>query len=377
MFAFAASANPPLFRASLWHRWGQALPAAYGGWESNLLRSLTKSFRPAIHICMEAFRQWLIQEERQALDPVVVQSYDRAFQAELEKLIQRARSNGTLRQSLESMRQCPVRTANGCTGWTDYIIGALLRNCPRTVDLDQAVSYIVFRMLGTRGERRASQDAVRHGPSTTLRYRDWFAIDGPLPHVLMHDLRSLCGGKVRRVLATMPPPRTVSITLGHRWADQAAGTVAADEIPDRLTEYEALLRDIMDVLARQSTPDLPLLDVFRSMLHGENLQSLRHRIGHTRADRTKKAVYQVIEDYAARTGNLALQNLLIKYREHKPDPTARRNRPKATEALGAASAPGARLHFHSPGRPGRRRPGDDGPSRQKAEQMARAKAEKP
>ena len=153
VFAFAASANPPLFRASLWHRWGQALPAAYGGWESNLLRSLTKSFRPAIHICMEAFRQWLIQEERQALDPVVVQSYDRAFQAELEKLIQRARSNGTLRQSLESMRQCPVRTANGCTGWTDYIIGALLRNCPRTVDLDQAVSYIVFRMLGTRGER--------------------------------------------------------------------------------------------------------------------------------------------------------------------------------------------------------------------------------
>ena len=136
------------------------------------------------------------------------------------------------------------------------------------------------------------------------------------------------------MLATTRPPRTVSITLGHRWADQAAGTVAADEIPDRSdTEYEALLRDIMDVLARQSTPDLPLLDVFRSMLHGENLQSLRHRIGHTRADRTKKAVYQVIEDYAARTGNLALQNLLIKYREHKPDPTARRNRPKQPKPL--------------------------------------------
>jgi hypothetical protein len=62
------------------------------------------------------------------------------------------------------------------------------------------------------------------------------------------------------------------------------------------------------------------------MLRGENLRSLRVRIGHTRADRTKNALYQAIDSYAQATGNVALRNLLKKHMENKPDPTAPRSR---------------------------------------------------
>ena len=277
---------------------------------------------------MEAFREWLIEEERQAIDPAVVQSYDRAFQAELEKLIQRAGSNLPLQRSLEAMRQCPVRTASGCAGWTNYIVGALLRNCPRTVDVDQAVNYIIFRMLGPRGERGEPRKTLfdldtaypydtEIGSPLTARFKTF----------LMNDIRSVCAGKIRRLMAIRRPPGTISIAQGHRQADHAAGTTTADEIPDRHDpQYEELLADITGLLARQSTPDLPLLAVFQGMLRGENLRSLRTRIGYTRANTTRKAVYQVIEDYAARTDNFALRNLLAKYRDNKPDSTAPHSR---------------------------------------------------
>ncbi len=272
---------------------------------------------------MVAFREWLIREEKQAIDPAVVQSYDRAFEAELEKLIQRAENNVPLRRSLEAMRQCPVRTASGCTGWTDYIVGGLLRNCPRTVDLDQAVSYVVFRMLGSRGERGEPRKAL-FDMDPTYPYNT--EVGSPLAArfrtFLANDLRSICAGRIRRLKISTRPPGTVSI--GQRKGDNGA---TADEIPDRSdARYEELLRDIMDLLAKQSTPDLPLLDVFQGMLRGENLRSLRVRIGHTKADRTKKALYLAIDSYAERTGNLALHNLLRNHRENKLDPTAPRSR---------------------------------------------------
>ena len=269
------------------------------------------------------FREWFIHEERQAIDPAVVQSYDRAFEAELEKLIQRARNNMPLRQSLEAMRQCPIRTTSGCTGWTDYIVGALLRHCGRTVDLGDSLNYIAFRMLSPVGERGQARRPlfdmdldreynVTVGNPLAARFRTF----------LMHDLRSVCGGKMRCLMASTRPSGTVSI--GQRKSDNGA---TADEIPDRSNGNEdEMVVDIMDLLARQSTDDLPLLAVFQGMMRGEGSRVQRATFGHNKADRARKMVFEIIEDYADKTGNLALRNLLTKYRAFGvPDPTAHRS----------------------------------------------------
>ena len=107
-----------------------------------------------LNTSMNGFRAWLLfTEARQTIDPSVVQSYERAFQDGLEGLIQRSANNVPLRKTLETMRTCPIKTASGCTGWTDYIVGGLLRHCSRTVDLDGSLSYVAFRMLSPVGER--------------------------------------------------------------------------------------------------------------------------------------------------------------------------------------------------------------------------------
>ena len=77
------------------------------------------------------FKQWLFAEERRGIDPAVISGYDRAFDAELEQAIQRCADNPPLRHSLEAMRG---------TRWADYIVGAILRNCPTKVYLDDALN---------------------------------------------------------------------------------------------------------------------------------------------------------------------------------------------------------------------------------------------
>ncbi|MGA2257118.1 MAG: hypothetical protein ABSG53_20895, partial [Thermoguttaceae bacterium] len=89
---------------------------------------------------MVAFQDWLFSEEKQAVDPAVLDSYEQACQAELEDLIRRTR-NPALRKALESMRLCPVKNKSGhCTSWTDYAVGALLRHCPGKVDLEESLN---------------------------------------------------------------------------------------------------------------------------------------------------------------------------------------------------------------------------------------------
>src|SRR5208283_1419386 len=102
---------------------------------------------------MGGFAEWLFLVERSLVDPEVLDSYELAFQHGLEALIRRTRDL-ELRQTFEGMRRCPVQGRNGrCNRFTDYILGALLRNgCHYEYDIEDALQRIVFRMLSPVGE---------------------------------------------------------------------------------------------------------------------------------------------------------------------------------------------------------------------------------
>ena len=79
-----------------------------------------------------------------------------------------------------------------------------------------------------------------------------------------------------------------------------------------------MLKDLLDLLRRRSTPTMPLADLFLSILQGEGTRVQRSRFGHSVADTGRKQIVQTISQYAQLTHNWSLLNLLD--RIQNPDP---------------------------------------------------------
>ena len=107
---------------------------------------------------MVSFSEWLLQEVRSLIDPHVLDSYEAAFQQQLEALIQRTR-DPALRQEFERMRVCPVQDRNGrCSRFVDYMLGALIRHgINQQYDLEDALQRIVFWMLSPSWRKGPAQ----------------------------------------------------------------------------------------------------------------------------------------------------------------------------------------------------------------------------
>ena len=108
------------------------------------------------------FREWLLIKETAAVDPAVLQSYENAFQQELQRLIHRTR-DPELRLAFSDMETCPVKDQRGrCHRFTDYIISSLWRwaGGDRTIDLEDALQYVVFHMLSRTGERNQPRKSL-------------------------------------------------------------------------------------------------------------------------------------------------------------------------------------------------------------------------
>ena len=274
------------------------------------------------------FCEWLIQEERQIVDRAVVQSYDRAFQSGLEGLIQRTK-DPVLRTTFERMRSCPIKTSSGCTGFTDYLLGALIRhNCHRKFDPEQALNYMAFRLLSPVGENGRPKGTLWDFDES----RPYAPGDNPLEArfktFVMHDLRSICGDKIARIRTLDRPKGTVSIMPG-RSKDDTQGGLGVDQIPDRSSDDEnELFADILSLLRKQSTPDIPLVAIFHSILKGEGTRHQRQAFGHSTADEGRKIIVGVIEDYARRTENHTLLRLLDKIRNPEPRQPPQPKEPK-------------------------------------------------
>ena len=296
-----------------------------------------------------SFKNWLLAEERQSVDPHTLRSFERLFEDELERLILRCQGNPELCRTLESMRACPVKTAKGCTNWTDYALGGLIRHCADKVDLEDAFAYLMFRLLSRVGERGQPRQCLFDmdpdreydlaiGNPLLARYRTF----------LLNDIRSIGAGRIRRLMLNPNRAPTVSIRQGREKGDRDQGSIGADEIPAQHTDHDELElhQDIISLLHRRSTRDMPLIDLFHAVLNGSGTRETRKRFGHSVSDRGRKIIYDTLLAYSRSSGNRHLESLLTKFRDFKAkqaDPSSRRSPRKAQPAKPQISAlsPGA------------------------------------
>ena len=275
------------------------------------------------------FREWLLLVERTLVDPAVLDSYERAFQGGLESLIGRTR-DPELRQTFEGMRQCPVRGRDGrCNRFTDYILGALIRNgCHHQYDIEDALQRVVFRMLSPTGETGAKRRTIfDFDESRPYDLRVGNPLQAIFKAYLHNDIRSIMGGRIPALKKTQ---KTGTLSIGY---GTDTGEVSPDEIPARASSgEEEMLRDIMELLRQRSTPGMPLADLFQSILRGEGTRIQRTRFGHAVADAGRKIIIQVIQRYAYRSQNWHLLRLCDRFTDFhatQPDPArARQPRPQ-------------------------------------------------
>jgi DNA-binding HxlR family transcriptional regulator len=246
----------------------------------------------------------------------------------LEALIRRTR-DPELRRAFEGMRSCPVRGRDGrCNRFTDYILGALIRNgCHYEYDIEDALQRIVFRMLSPVGETGKHRRTIfDFDESRPFDLRLGNPLEAIFKVYLNNEIRSIRGGKIP-ALRTRQRNGTLSIGYGTD-----TGEVSPDEIPARAASGEQeMLGDITELLRRCSTPDMPLADLFLSILKGEGTRTQRARFGHNRADMMRKIIVQTVQQYARQTQNWHLLRLLGRFQDFqgsRPDPAPKPLRPQ-------------------------------------------------
>ena len=131
---------------------------------------------------------------------------------------------------------------------------------------------------------------------------------------LSNEIRSISMGCIPSIRTIQRPGR---LTIGQGGDDP--GTVSPDDIPDRPQSDEPeLMNDLDELLRRQSTPDLNLVDLFHSLLAKEGPEVQSRRFGMPQVARGRRMIIQTIERYAQETQNWHLQRLLGKFRERYP-----------------------------------------------------------
>ena len=270
---------------------------------------------------MIGFADWLFLEEQSYFDPVVLDSYEQAFQQQLSLLIARTR-DPQLRRTFESMRRCPVKNRSGrCSRFVDYIVGALLRNgCHHQFDIDDCLQRIVFRMLSPVGERGNRKRTVfDFDESRPYDLRVGNPVEVIFKTFLNNDIRSIMGNRIAALRKTQ---RSGMLPIGYGGDD--TGSVSPDEIPGRVeTDDREMMNDIIDLLRQRSTSDLNLVDLFISIMRGEGTRVQRGRFGHTKADAGRKIIVQIVQQYAQKTQNQHLMQLLDRFQDFdatRPDP---------------------------------------------------------
>ncbi len=283
---------------------------------------------------MIAFRDWLIEEERSLVDPSVLDSYEKAFQQRLEGLIQRTK-DPALRRSFESMRDCPIKSMDGrCSRFVDYIMAALTKQgCHHQYDIEGALQRIVFKMLGAVGERGLPHKGVfDFDESRPFDLKLGNPVRVLFKKYLSNEIRSISMGCIPSI-RTIQRPGRLSIGQGR----EGEGMVSPDDIPHRPQSDETeLTNDLLELLRKQSTPNLHLVDLFYSILNGEGPEVQSRRFGMGKVAIGRRMIVQTIERYAQTTQNWHLLRLLDRFRERFPNRFAEPNRSRR-RATGAGT----------------------------------------
>jgi hypothetical protein len=246
---------------------------------------------------MVDFLTFLAETHRGLVPKSVLDSYERAFRQELERLIQRT-EDPKLREKFVEMLDCPVMTKTGCVAFSTYILAALRRaNIADRYDIESALAYVMERML--------------MGPSLFKGFQERDYVSGnPLQARFMKYLqfavRNIRSGKI---------PRLANVaSLPSREGGRLKRVPAEESIPARRSvesDLAELIADISDILrTRERSLGVPLVAQFKAMLSGSKATEVRREFGDRKSRRAKAVILQVVRDYAEKSDNYALLNLL-------------------------------------------------------------------
>jgi hypothetical protein len=147
---------------------------------------------------------------------------------------------------------------------------------------------------------------------------------------LSNEIRSISLGCIPSIRTIQRPGR---LSIGQGGDD--SGTVSPEEIPARpSSEDPELMSDLVELLRKQSTPDLHLVDLFHSLLAKEGPEVQSRRFGMSNVAKGRRMIVGIIQQYAQKSQNWHLMRLLDRFRERFPNRFAepQRSRRRATGA---------------------------------------------
>ncbi len=276
----------------------------------NFFPSKSTGLPPKYHVDFNAF---LLILERTLVDPAVVQSYEREFQRQLDALIQRT-TDPALRNTFASLKSF---------SFANYIVGSLFRHgCTYRCDPEDALQFIAMNMLSPVGERGQPRKTLFDiDPNYSWNLQQGNPLEARFKLYLRHDLAAICSGKIPRLAYVQRRPGTVSISPGYRGAEWEPNSVSADQIPDRASgDWAELIGDVISLLRRQEQlhPELPLVNLFTSILSGEQTRSTRSTYGRRVSDAGRQMIISTIQQYATATDNRRLLSLLDRFKNFDP-----------------------------------------------------------
>jgi hypothetical protein len=265
---------------------------------------------------MLQFADWFLAEERSLVDSSVLNSYEQAFQERLEVLIRRTKAPD-LRAAFEDMRDCPIKNMAGkCSRFTDYIIAALVKHgCHHQYDIEGSLQRIVFKMIGKTGERGLPHKGVfDFDESRPYNLRLGNPVQVLFKKYVANEIRAISMGCIPSIRTIQRPGR---LSIGQGSED--AGMISPDDIPNRATGDDSeMMNDLIELLRKQSTPNLNLVDLFHSMLDKESGELQRRRFGANQVAIGRHLIVQTIERYGTQTQNWHMLRLLDRFRERYP-----------------------------------------------------------
>jgi hypothetical protein len=270
---------------------------------------------------MEGFLAWLVLTEAKAhVSPAIIQGYEHAFRQELQRVMRRTQ-HPTLRAEFERMLDCPVRDRRGnCKSFTNYIIGALVKNGIHTrYDLEAALAYVVEKMLMDKGENGEGRITVFGGFQERPDYVEGNPLQARFIKYLQFAVNNIRKGKIPRLADVEHRPQgTVSIGQGRSRGSDSFGGLLPDEIvarPSHDGDLGELVDDLIGLLRRKEAAyPLPLAALFHAIMSGQTQDQQRKTFGDGASSIGRQVIVQTVEDYARSTQNYAMMNILGRLR---------------------------------------------------------------
>ena len=228
-----------------------------------------------------------------------------------------------LRSKFIEMLNCPIKDSRGqCREFSEYLLSALIRQGVHDrYDIEAALAYVVTQMTMDRSLSSGQPRATVFGGFDPSRpyLPDENPLQGRFMTYLTNAIRNIKSGRIQRLANVQSRPKG---TLSIGYGDSEPGAVSQDQIAARRDEHgelEELLSEIRILLKlKEPATGLPLVQFFDCMMAGNRAAEQRRRFGDRTAKDARQVVIETIREYAEKSGNFALLNMLQRFDGYNP-----------------------------------------------------------